>query len=217
MTSAADFKKHISKPLGEKMRSVGFKGSGFYFLQDSKNFVFTFGVQASRYGGQCCAEYGIQPKALTKIGNYELNFSKLKYSECELRRRLAKTSKGLDQWWTYSDNEDKNIQIATEMFDLFIEQAIPTISAFKANPNILDTIAVSDLDNCYVNVSKKLAGISPMFGNIRFAWALAKIYAGEDPDKAREFAAYGLSKLDEESLFFGKEDFEKILEMKSSA
>ena len=217
MTSAAEFKKHISKPLGEKMRSLGFKGSGFYFLQDSENFVFTFGVQASRYGGQCCAEYGIQPKVLTKIGNYELNFSKLKYSECELRKRLVKPSKELDQWWTYSDNEDKNIQIASEMFDLFVEQAIPTINAFKSNPDILDTIAISDLDNCYVNVSKKLAGIAPMFGNIRFAWALAKIYEGKNPDKARQFAAYGLSKLDEQSLFFGKEDFEKIFEVKSSA
>lgn len=217
MTSAADFKKHISKTLGDKMRSIGFKGSGFYFLQDSENFVFTFGVQASRYGGQCCAEYGIQPKALSRIGNHELNFSKLKYSECELRKRLVKPSKGLDQWWTYSDNDGKNIQIANEMFDLFVEQAMPTINAFNSNPNILDTIAIPDLDNCYVNVPKKLAGISPMFGNIRFAWALAKIYEGKDPKKAKLFAAYGLSKLDEQSLFFGKEDFEKILEMKSSA
>ena len=217
MTSATDFKKHISKTLGDKMRSIGFRGSGFYFLQDSDNFVFTFGVQASRYGGQCCAEYGIQPKALSRIGNHELNFSKLKYSECELRKRLAKPSKGLDQWWAYSDKEDKNIQIANEMFDLFANQAMPTINAFKSNPNILDTITISDLDNCYVNVSEKLAGISPMFGNIRFAWVLANIYKGKAPKKAKQFAAYGLSKLDEQSIFFGKEDFEKILEIKSSA
>jgi hypothetical protein len=217
MTSAAEFKKHISRTLGDKMRSLGFRGSGFYFLQDSEDFVFTFGVQASRYGGQCCAEYGVQPKALAKVGNYELNFSKLKYSQCELRKRLAKPSKGLDQWWIYSDNENANIQIANEMFGLFLDQAIPTINAFKSNPNILDTISISDLDNCYLNVSKKLAGISPMFGNVRFAWALAKIYEGKDPNRAMQFAAYGISKLDEQSLFFGKEDFEKILEMKSSA
>jgi len=216
MTSASDFKKHITKPLGEKMRSLGFKGSGFYYLQDSENFAFTFGIQASRYGGQCCAEYGIQPKALSKIGNHELNFAKLKYSECELRKRLTK-SKGIDQWWTYSDNENKNIQIASEIFESFMSQALPTINEFKLNPNILDTITISDLENCYVNVSKKLAGISPMFGDIRFAWALSKIYEGKDLNKARQFASYGHSKLDKQSLFFGKEDFEKILKTRSSA
>ena len=199
------------------MRSIGFKGSGFSYLMYSVEFVFAFGVQASRYGGQCCAEYGIQPKALSKIGNHELDFRKLKYFDCELRSRLTRKQSGTDQWWTYSDHQEKNIQIANEIFERFVQQALPVIDEFKKHPNIFDRIAVSDLDNCYVKVSKKLAGICPMAGDVRFAWALSKIYENNNLDKAKQFAAYGLSKLDIQSIFFGKKDFEKIITKEDSA
>ncbi len=216
MISAVEFKKQISKTLGDKMRAIGFRGSGFDYLMESDAFVFAFGIQASRYGGQCCAEYGIQPKEIESIGEYKLNFKKLRFSSCELRSRLAKPGKG-DQWWTYSDKEEENKQIANQIFDLFISQALPTIDAFKSDPNIMDRIEVSDLENPYINVSNKLEGISPMFGDIRFAWALTKVYELKNPDKSKQFAKYGLSKLDSDSTFFGKIDFQKVIAKETGA
>jgi len=216
MISAADFKKQISKPLGNKMRSIGFRGSGFDYLMDSEAFVFAFGIQASRYGGQCCAEYGIQPRSITRLGNHKLDLKKLKFASCELRSRLNKPPKG-GQWWKYSDNENENIQIANEIFDLFNALALPTITAFKNDPNILDKIDISDLDNPYLKVSKKLHGIHPGYGDVRFAWALTIFYEQTNPTRSKEFAAYGLSNLEADNLFFGRADFERILANKNGA
>ena len=210
MISASEFKKHISKHLREKMRDIGFKGTGFSYLSDSEHFVFAFGIQASQYGGQCCAEYGIQPKEIDSTGNHKLDFKNLKYFNCELRTRLTKPGKG-DQWWNYSELEEENIKIAQEICDLFVLRASPTISAFKNNPNILDKIEISDLENSYINVAKKLNGIFPPFGDIRFAWAMMRVYEKKSPGKALEFAKYGLSKLDSNSNFFAKPDFEKMV------
>jgi Domain of unknown function (DUF4304) len=102
MISASDFKKHISKTLSEKLKQIGFKGSGFYYLMDSEFFVFTIGIQASQYGGQCCVEFGIQPKSVDTNGFEKLDFKKLKYYNCELRTRLSPKGQG-DYWWKYSE------------------------------------------------------------------------------------------------------------------
>jgi hypothetical protein len=208
MISAAIFKKHITKPLGERMRSLGFKGSGFNYLMDTEHFVFAFGIQASQYGGRCCAEYGIQPKEVDTNGHNKIDFNKLKFAECELRERLQKRA---TQWWTYSDSEDNNIRIAQEIYDLFVFQAMPTISAFKMNPKILDSIQINDLDNCHVNVRDKLKGIAPPFGAPRFAWVMMKYHEKKNLEKAIEFAKYRLATLEPDSIFFAKPDFENIL------
>ena len=50
-----------------------------------------------------------------------------------------------------------------------------------------------------------------MTTEIRFAWALTKIYEQRNPIKAKQFAKFGLSKLDSTSTFIGKPDFEKAL------
>ena len=191
------------------MRNLGFKGSGFNYLIEAEHFVFAFGIQASQYGGQCCAEYGIQPKQVDSNGHSQLDFKKLKFSQCELRERLR--GKKATQWWKYSDNADLNIQISDEIYDMFVSQAWPVISHFQMTPNILDSITVSDLDNCHINVSSKLKGISPPFGSPRFTWVMMKYYEMKNPELAIEFAKYGLSKLKPDSIFFAKSDFEKIL------
>ena len=210
MISAADFKKHISKTLSGHLKTLGFKGSGFNYTMDSDNFIFTIGVQASQYGGQCCAEFGIQPKDIDSFGDYKIDFKKLKYSDCEFRTRLS-TNNGSDQWWKYSDEPKKNIEIANQIFDIISKQVVPIIDLFKADKFVLDGIEISDLNNIYKFVADKLGGMSLMTTDIRFAWALTKIYEKRNLDKAKAFAKFGLSKLDNTSTFIGKADFERVL------
>ncbi|NII28263.1 DUF4304 domain-containing protein [Pseudoflavitalea sp. X16] len=210
MIAASDFKKHISKTLAGHLRTLGFKGSGFNYLMDTDDFVFTIGVQASQWGGQCCAEFGIQPKAIDGIGEYKIDFRKLKYSECEFRTRLTNNNKS-DQWWQYSDDPEKNIQVANEMFSIVVNQAVPIMDLFKNKDYIFDKIEVSDLDNIYKNVSSKLGGMDLMTTDIRLAWALTKIYEKRDVARAKQFARFGLSKLEPTSTFIGRTDFEKVL------
>jgi len=210
MISAADFKKHISKQLGHNMRNLGFRGSGFNYIMESENFIFTFGIQASQYGGNCCAEFGIQPKTIDYINGHKLDFKKLKYFNCELRDRLARPGKG-DMWWTYAKTEEKNVEIANDIFALFYSHAFPIFNAFQNEPDILDKIEASDLENCYKSVGDKLHGITPLFGDTRFAWVMMKYHEKKDIAKSIEFAKHGLSTLSEDSIFFGKKDFEEAI------
>ena len=210
MISAADFRKQVSKTLAAHLRTLGFKGSGFNYLMEARDFIFTIGVQASQYGGQCCAEFGIQPKVIESFGNHKIDHKKLKYYQCELRTRLAGNN-GADQWWQYSDDPEKNIQIANDIFDTVVRQIIPIVDLFNSNNNILDTIEVSDLDNIFKNIPRKLAGMTPMSSNTRFAWLLTKVHEKKNPGKAKQFARFGLSMLDSTSTFLGKADFENAL------
>src|SRR3954471_12433665 len=138
MISAADFKKQISKTLAGHLKTLGFKGSGFNYLMDSDNFVFTIGIQASRWGGQCCAEFGIQPRDIDGFGGYNIDFKKLKHYQCEFRTRLSKKG-GTGEWWQYSDDPQQNIQIENEIFDIIVQRIVPIISLFKSSDFVLDS------------------------------------------------------------------------------
>lgn len=216
MISASDFKKQISKTLAGHLKTLGFKGSGFNYIMDSDNFIFTIGIQASQWGGQCCAEFGIQPKDIDSFGDHKIDFKKLKYYQCEFRTRLA-TNNGSDKWWQYSDDPEKNIEIANQIFDIIRKQIVPIIDLFKSDPFVLDSIEVSDLNNIFKYVAIKLGGMSLMTTDIRFAWALTKIYEKRSLDKAKQFAKFGLSKLDDTSTFIGKVDFERVLRQNNGA
>jgi len=210
MISAADFKKHISKTLTGHLRTLGFKGSGFNYLLDSDNFIFTIGIQASQHGGQCCAELGIQPKEIDNSGKHQIDFKKLKHYNCEFRTRLSKKNRA-DQWWKYSDDEHQNIEIADEIFTIIQRDVLQIINLFKSAPYVLDRIEIEDLENIFKSIPSKLAGMTLMTSNIRLAWALTMIYEKRDLKKARQFAQFGLSKLENSNTFFGKSYFENIL------
>jgi len=216
MISAADFKRQISKTLAGHLKTLGFKGSGFNYIMDSDNFIFIIGVQASQWGGQCCAEFGIHPKDIDSFGDHKVDFKKLKYYQCEFRTRLP-TNNGSDQWWKYSDDQEKNIQVANQIFDIVVRQVVPIIELFKGDKYVLDRIYVSDLNNIFKYVADKLGGMSLMTTDIRFAWALTKIYEKRNLDKAKQFAEFGMSKLDDKSTFIGKVDFERVLRQNNGA
>jgi hypothetical protein len=209
MISAADFKKQISKPLSGQMRELGFKGSGFNYLMDTDKFVFTIGIQASQYGGQCCMEFGIQPKAVDTNGFQKIDFKKLKYYNCEFRARLSPKGQG-DYWWKYSDNESENIQVVQIMLTTIKTQVIPIINKFKSTDNFLDAIQAYDLANMYTSMQRLFNGLAFGTTDIRMAWVLAKTFEKDNLPKAKEFAKYGLSKLGNSNKFFAIDELNDI-------
>lgn len=210
MITAAEFKKQIAKPLGNKLRGLGFKGSGFQYRMECDEFVFSLGIQASQWGGQCCAEFGIQPKGLPAINGQPLDLKKLTYSQCEFRSRLSYKNKG-DKWWAFSDDLQKNLSVADEIFALIEQQAMPVFKLFKEEPFILDRIEIKDMSNIYKLVAAKIGGMELMTTDIRFAWAMVQVYEKRDLKRARQFAEFGLSKLGPKDLFMGREAFERVL------
>jgi hypothetical protein len=215
MLSALEFKKQIGKTLSSQFRILGFKGSGFRYLMESEYFVYVIDIQASLYGGQCCVEFGIQPLVLNSFGNVQIDFKKIKHNECEFRERLQRSDG--EQWWQYSDDIESNILTAYDIIENVKTNVLPKINEFNTNYKIFESIEISDLDNIYLKVSKKLAGMHFMTTDVRLAWALTRIFEVSNLPKAREFATYGLSKLDAGSKFFGRQDFERVLKCSNGA
>lgn len=140
----------------------------------------------------------------------------MKYYNCEIRSRIARIEKG-DCWWEYSDDENENINSANEIVSLFEKRFVPVIDLFINNHDILETIETSDLDNMYKNFPKKFKGMVFGFSNTRFAWVMVKALEKTNPQKAKEFAKYGLSKLENKSTFFARVDFENLLKESNGA
>ncbi len=210
MISTLEFKKSISKILSENLKQLGFKGSGFNYLMDTDNFVFAIGIQASQFGAQCCVEFGFQPKSLVTDGFKLLDYKKLRYYNCEFRTRITPNGQS-DYWWKYSENEYQNIQIANQITELIIKRALPIVQLLKVNPNHLETIEPKDLDNIYTILSDKLLGMNLATTDIRLAWVFAMSLTKTNLKKSKRFAEYGLSKLTSSDKFFGRRDFEAIL------
>lgn len=216
MISTADFRKQISKTLAPHLKALGFKGSGFNYIMDSDNFIFTIGLQANKWGGECCAEFGIQPKEIKGFGDHKIDFKKIKHYECEFRTRLA-TKSGSDQWWKYSDDEEANVQIVNQIVEIIVSKVLPIIELFKHEQFVFDRIEVADLRNIFKYVAEKLGGLYLMTSDIQFAWALTIIYENRNLNKSKQFAEFGLSKLDKTSKFRGKADFERVLRKDASS
>jgi hypothetical protein len=216
MISSVEFKKHISKTLSGKLKELGFKGTGFDYKLETENFVFVIGIQASRYGGQCCVEFGFQPKAIDNNGFQDIDFKKIKYYSCEFRTRLHYPTKG-DKWWKYSEEEQINIGIANEIVELVKSNALPIITLMQKKPNPIDNLTIHDLDKIYTKVSEKLNGMVLMTSEGRLAWALTKYYEKSNPIKSKEFALYGLEKTKSVPGFFARPYLEQIVKGNNNA
>ena len=217
MITSAEFKKQISKSLSEKLKEFDFKGSGFGYKKDSENFIYIIGIQASQYGGKCCVELGIHPKEITDLFGHEINFKTMKYYDCEFRMRLEKiqnkkwwnfSTKNTDnQWWEYSISEKENLKTSESIFQSVKAEAIQIIELFESENYIFDSLNKNDL----TNPKNKIGGLNLIGTETRLIWALSKIYAKRNPQKALEFAKLGISKLDNNDKFSGKKDFENII------
>jgi hypothetical protein len=215
MISSSEFKKHISKELSGQLKKLGFKGSGFDYRQETENFIFVLGIQASQYGGQCCAEYAFHPKIIEDNRFKKIDLKKIKYYQCEFRARLHYPTKG-DTWWKYSDKEHKNIEIAHEIVTLVKDIFLPVITLLSNTSCSLDNIEITDLDSMK-KVAAKLNGMSPMTSDLRLAWVLTKYFEKTNLLKAKTFAEYALFKSESIPNFFGRPYLEKIIENSSTS
>lgn len=214
MIKTADFKKQVAGHFGQEMRNLGFKGSGFDYFQESDDFLFAVYISPSRWSGSCTAGLAIHPKQVTKDSEGALNLNKLKIYDYEFKMSLWEYASG--EWWKFSEEEDLNIRTVNEILDLIKVKALPAINQFQAEPNILDTYQVADLENFYDTWTKK-TGLFISTSEVRFAWAITLYLEHKNPMKAKEFAVYGLSQLPKRDKWFGKADFQRVLNEDKSA
>jgi hypothetical protein len=215
MITTAEFRKQVGRVLAHGIRDLGFKGSGFHYAMETEDFIFVIGIQGSAYGGQCCVELGIQPKWLNTGGIVAPDFKKLKFFQYAFRTRLSASGKG-DFWWTYSDNETDNLEIANNIIETIRKFAVPVVNKIKGNPNFLEEIEPKNLGGLLNGQSGELPGLNLMATESHLALIMTKALEKKNLTRAKLFAQYGLSTIRYPSSFSGIEYFEEILKKDSS-
>ena len=208
MITTADFKKQIAKRFGQEMRLHGFKGTGFEYRLETCDYLIAIYIDPSRWGGSCSAGFAIHPKQIDKNSMGKLDIMKISSFEYEFKMGLSKHARR--EKWEYAEDESSNLITLDKILTSIKDKAFSVIKKFNEMPNILESFNIEELKNFHDNWTKK-TGVWISTTDIRFAWAIALIFEKKRPQKAKEFAKWGLRNLgDAGDEWFGKADFERI-------
>lgn len=207
MITTAEFKKQVGKKFGDEIRKLGFKGSGFDYFRETHDYLFAIWIE-SRWGSTCSTGLAIHPKQVDKDSEGKLNLEKHKIHLYEFK--LSLSGQGKSDRWEYSNDKEQNEKTINDIIGYIKERALPVIELFNANPSILDRFEVSELKNFHKSFTKK-TGTYIATTEVRFAWAMTLIFENKDRTKARKFAKYGVSQLEEDDSWFGMADFKRVL------
>jgi hypothetical protein len=212
MITTEDFKKHISKPFGDEMRLYGFKGTGFDYFQETLDLLISVYIVPGRWGGNCTAGFAIHPKRINKNSAGTFDIKKLKHYNYEFKMGLTEQNPG--HIWDYANDKATNLKTLSNIITSLKDKAFPVIDQFKATPNILEQFGIDELDDFHYNWTKK-TGVTIATSEMRFAWATTLFLEEKNISKARQFAKWGLSKIDED--WFGEVDFERVMSTNNGA
>jgi hypothetical protein len=209
MITTADFKKQIAKPFGQEMRLYGFKGTGFEYVQNTDDYLFAVWIEPGRWGGSCSAGFAVHPKQIDKDYDGKRDLTKLKTYQYEFKFGLTTYARG--KKWKYADDETANLATLAKIVDAIKRKAFPVIEKFKSTPGILDQIEVDEMNDFHANWTKR-TGVFISTTDLRFAWAMTIIFENKNPEKAKQFARWVLSKVEvDDEEWFGNKDFCRVL------
>jgi len=175
--------------LGPELRRDGFRGSGANYRRFRAPVIHVINIQGSRYGGECCVNFGIHLSLLPTIVGQAANPGKLTEPECEFRWRLAPDGQR-DQWWAYGSDEASAKASAAHLVELYRDRGRPLLNGWLEFPGRFAEVTVKDLED---GRPEALPGFPT---TVRAALAFARINAHlNQPDRAREFARFGLNHL----------------------
>jgi hypothetical protein len=215
MITAKDFKKQIAKPFGIEMRQHGFKGTGFEYFKQTDDYLIAVYISPSRWGGSCTVGFAIHPKQVDKDSDGKIDLTKLKLYRYEFKMGTTKEARG--EWWDFSDEEQTNLVTLAQILKSIKQVAFPVIERLTINSVILDAFDVTEMDKFHENWTRK-TGVSIATTDLRFAWAMTLVFEKKNPDKAKQFAEWGLSQLEENDRdWFGLKDFERVLSKNNDA
>lgn len=187
-----EFKEQFAPTFSQQMKQIGFIGSGLRYAMETKSFVFVFELEVNKHK-QVNLFFGIQPKAITKVGDLMThNFKKIAPQSCELTTQLIRSLK--KPFWNVGADEKENEKEAHDVFAFIHKNVLPIIKKYVANPDLLDKIEPSDLSDKNM-MHQKLYGMHPAGMPSRTAWMLAIYHEDKDPARAKAFARYGLENL----------------------
>jgi len=187
-----EFKAQFVPVFSEQMKQIGVTGSGWRYAMETQAFVFVFKLEVNKHQ-QVNLFFGIQPKAITKMGDLMThNFKKITPLDCELTIQLIRSLK--KPFWNVGANKKENEKEAYDVFAFIHTNVLPIITKYVANPHLLDKIEPSDLSDKNI-MHRKLYGMHPTGMPSRTAWMLAIYHENKDLARSKAFARYGLENL----------------------
>ncbi|WP_151457972.1 hypothetical protein [Chryseobacterium indologenes] len=187
-----EFKEQFAPAFSQQMKQVGYTGAGFRYAMETQIFVFVFELEVNKHK-QINLFFGIQPKAITQMGNFMThNFKKIAPQSCELTIQLIRSLK--EPFWKVGADRKENEKEAYDVFAFIQTNVLPIITKYVNNPDLLDKIEPSDLSDKNI-MHQKLYGMHPAGMPSRTAWMLAMYHESKDLARAIAFARYGLENL----------------------
>jgi hypothetical protein len=202
--SSAEFKNLLTKHFAPRIRELGWTGSGYHYLNfNNPPYIYVLGFQPNRHGKEAYIEIGVHFDFIPIKGLP--NFNKLEPSYLKIRQKL--TPNNDEYWWRYGNTKKKNQELIDSIWKKFKSDGIDYFRFFKSFPGVFESIRISDLEEKEFDFIK---GIK-MPTNIGSALLLARINKEiGKKEKAKEFANYGLSKIDGPNGAALIPEFEKI-------
>lgn len=186
--NSGEFKNLVKDHFSPKLRSIGWKGSGFNYRKIEENHVIkVFGIQGSWMGGSVCCETAIHFDFFSDLTGKSKN--KVTYASCVIRQRLSPKGEGDYHWW-FRNKEEENIKSIKEIWEAFKNHGQKFYEEFDDFPSPFDKIDVQDLIS---NKHYKLLNKYKIYNDINFAWVLKEInqFIG-NMAKAKQFSEYGM-------------------------
>ncbi|MFX1705087.1 DUF4304 domain-containing protein [Chitinophaga sp. CC14] len=189
MAEFTDYKKQLSKQLSLKLKEFGFSRLGMRFRLETEKFLFIIKIDSNRFK-QLDLDFGLQPKAIKKLGTFvTYDFKKLDPIDCEIRKMINRSG-GKPYWETSAGAAgiEKNVD---GMLKVIKRQVMPVVNRFVANPDLFDSISPADLLD-REGITATFGGAWPVGEETRTAWMFAVYYEHSDIARAKSFAQFAV-------------------------
>lgn len=196
------FQKSIAQGFAKKLRQDGWKGSGFHFRRTKENNITELvSFFPSRYGGEFYVEIGIHFDFIP-LDKF-VDPKKINTSNIDIRRRMGNPKNELNNW-EYPKTERGLLQLNQELLNSFQSDGEKFFNLFSNWEIELLSIRPEDRQIKKSNI--------PFPPEIRTARILSFLNLHQKKYKvAKEFAEYGLSKINGPNGKSLEKDFLKIL------
>lgn len=183
------FHRLLKSRLQPRLRDEGFKGSGTTLRRIAGERIDVLNIQGSRYGGQCCVNFGVHFSFLPSAGGSVIDLKKIQEYQCEFRDRLHEPPES-DHWWAYGETDADAEGSVASLVEMYERRGALFFGKFEPFPDAFERIAPIDIE------SGDLSALLGYLTGVRAALTMARImkHIGR-VERSREFAAVGLKNL----------------------
>lgn len=210
---SAEFKKLVTEHFAPKIRTLGWKGSGFHYRKVEANHVVKiFGLHGTWMGGTIYCETAIHFDFIPDLAGNPHN--KTTFASCIIRERLF--SDKAEHYITISEDKAENIKKINKLWEEFQGAGQAFYRDFDTFPETFASIKPKHFNQrrffCF-GPKKRIKILNKYFitNEIHLAWLLKEInlFIGRSAI-AKEFADLGMQMINESASKWAKEGYAQM-------